>query len=198
MGLASSEIAANTIPCCCDNDEGTAEHQEIVNEQQQPFQENKDAQDANNDNFDAESIHNDNTAEDDDFMEDPHNDETMNTINKINTDLLNYQDGDLWTTLDYIFESYQPQELIDAIQDTQRGLRIGLQTILDEFTQHALYQSVVNSINHRKKPFSITKTVAIDHYEKSKYKTQALWFYSMLHRLCMFFFCLFAVNVLIY
>ena len=172
MGLATSEIAANTIPCCCDN----PENPELSDAPRDEYNYERAKSEQGDEDFDSKSE--DLLDDDDDFMEDPNNVATRKVIDNIEPDLLDYQSGDLWGTLDRIFESYQPQELIDSIEDNTYGLRHGLQTILDDFTQNALFQSVINTLNHRKKPFTIVTSMAIGDHPKSQYQTQPLWFYG--------------------
>ena len=177
MGLTTSEIAVSTIPCCCDNDRDRGIDDFGAGYSEIPPVNNDDPgiDDVKFDDDDKAS-----TYDDDDFMQDPDNYNTINVMKNININLLNYDDGDLWNVLDQIFESYQPQTLIEQIQDASNGLKEGLDRLLDEFTKNSLYQSVINTLEHRNRyKFDIRQTMAIVNYPKKNYKTQPLWFYGM-------------------
>eukprot|EP01083_Nonionella_stella_P297906 1011412_1 len=136
MGLTTSEIAVNIIPCCCDT-KGT-DGGDYIDDYKEI--EEEDIYDDNN-SIGGSTINSIDNI--DDFMEDPQNENTKSVINKMGWDILEATD-DLWTVLDEIFFSYQPDKLRNAIQNEETGLKKGLQHILDSYTQESLFKSIKN------------------------------------------------------
>ena len=188
MGHTTSEIAISTIPCCCDdcdiNEEEMNERKSTLHDD--PFHglydnNSRDSMDDGQDmsaGISDDELSDNNNFLDDDYMDDPENESTKSVIQSINLNAYNSYD-EVWDILDEIFNSYASQTAIDTINAPQNGLKRGLQMLLDEYTQNALFESVSNLIKHRQSHrFNITQTMKINYYQKSKYKTQTLPFYN--------------------
>ena len=175
LGLTTSEIAVNTIPCCCDAENHT-DQQQMHLEEQKHFQGKEEFEELGNANI-TEDEHED---ERDDYLQDPWTQTVDKALSTMNVNLMSF-DEDLWRILDQIFECYQPQKLVDQIHGN-KGLKRVLQEICDPYTQHAVYQCAINTITHRTKyKFDITKTMKIKDYDTNKqvYQTEQLWFYGL-------------------